>query len=312
MIRSHLLEAGAAAVGFAEAAEVERETLYLFSRWLEKGENAGMEYMHNYPDLRRDPRLLLEGTRTVISLAFSFAQPRLRPEENAYIAQYAYGKDYHKELRKALRPVIKTILEEKFGSRCRICIDSAPIMERYWAKKAGIGYIGDNGSLIVPGAGSMLFLVEILTTLPILPDKPLEQDCGHCGACRRSCPGLAINEDGTIDCRRCLSYLSIEHRGPFQPITNNQQPLTNNQQPTTPSPTTIFGCDRCLTVCPHNRKPAPIRIPSLLPSDRMMTITSDDILRMEPGDLERELPSSPLLRAGLEGLRRNILTLNSQ
>lgn len=297
-IRTRLIDAGAVAVGFAKAEEVEPEAVDFFNQWIERGDNAGMDYMHNYPDLRRDPRLLLDDAKTIISLAFSFAQSRLRPANIGYIAQYAYGKDYHKELRKIILPIIKSF-EDRYGAKSRVCIDSAPIMERYWAQKAGIGFTADNGALIVPQAGSMVFLAEIITTLEITPDLPMKRECDHCGLCRNSCPGKAIKEDGTIDARQCLSYLTIEHHGPF----------TNNLNTLEISGNIIFGCDRCLTNCPHNQHPAPIRVETLLPSDQMLSITSEDFMQMNSTDFDKQFSTSPLRRSGLSALQRNIRSL---
>ncbi len=186
-------------------------------------------------------------------------------------------------------------------------------MERFWAQKAEIGYIGYNGTLIIPGVGSMVFLAEILTTLDIAPDQPLKMDCGHCGECRRNCPGHAINPDNTVDCRQCLSYLTIEHKGSFPSHVStdtSKQSVGFQRQPTkVGNPPVIFGCDRCLTVCPHNRLKSPKPLPALLPSETMLTITSEEFLKMSEESFRELLPSSPLLRAGLDGIRRNILDL---
>lgn len=316
-LRQAILAAGACAVGFAEAAPVSREAWEDFCHWLDAGHNAGMEYMHNYPDLRRDPRLLLEGCRTVISIAFSYAQPRYRDPAKGMIASYAYGRDYHKELRKILRPIIKTHIQDKFGPSssnisARICIDSAPILERYWAEQAGIGRRGDNGAIIVPGHGSLVFLAEILTSIPFHPDvvasvapvAPVApKKCTHCGACRRACPGSAILPDGTIDARRCLSYLTIEHRGPFPRPEAGSGALRLGAEKALP---VIFGCDICLRSCPLNKVIPATPIPAFLPSTEIMELTPEAIREMDESRLGSLLAGSPISRCGIEGLRRNI------
>ena len=148
-IRKILLEGGACAVGFAKAAEVDPGEWELFEEWLSRGRHAGMEYMRNHPQIRRDPRLLLEGANSIISIAFNY---RGDTAPNSPVASYALGDDYHDVLRDLLNRCLNSFPTD---AGYRICIDSAPILERYWARKAGVGFIGDNGALIVPGAGSM-------------------------------------------------------------------------------------------------------------------------------------------------------------
>ncbi len=283
-----LKQAGVTAVGFAEAAEVGECEQNAFRRFLEAGRHAGMDYLARHAELRRDPRQLLEGTRTVISLAFSY-WPGKEIADKAPVALYALGRDYHKALRSALRPVCRE-MERLYGCQTRICIDSAPISERYWAWKAGLGYRGLNGSLIAPEAGSFLVLAEILTTLEIEPDKPLPGDCGRCGACLKACPTGALGPDG-IDARKCLSYLTIEHKGDWPEGTDGRGSL--------------FGCDRCQSVCPHNLTPAPARLADFTPRPETLSITPQRCLEMTDAEFASRFAGSPLLRAGAEGLRRN-------
>lgn len=299
-LREVFRNCGACAVGFAAAGEVSPEWMERLDNFLLKGNNAGMDYMANHRDLRRDPRLLLDGCRSVISLAFSFNQPVNRGAGSGIIASYAYGRDYHKELRSRLRPAARRELEAR-GAAWRICIDSAPVFERFWAVRSGIGFRADNGMIIVPGHGSRVFLAEILTTLPIEPDTPAaDMDCGHCGACRRACPGGALLPDGTVDGRRCLSYLTIEHRGDWS------APEALEAMDTPCGRNTIFGCDVCLSVCPHNRDIPFSQIPAFLPSEAMMNLTRERILNISEEEFLRDFAGTPLMRAGLEGLRRNV------
>lgn len=300
-IRRQLLSTGACAVGFAPAEPVPAHEWLHFEEWLNRGDNAGMAYMHNYPDIRRDPRLLLDDAKTVISLAFPFKPERWRDDKNGIIASYAYGRDYHKVLRKLLKPALKKISEETGGAQFRICIDSAPVLERYWGVKTGIGFRGDNGCLIVPGFGSMVFLTEIITDLKIPGDSPLHSDCGHCGACIRACPGKAIGKGGAIDCRKCISYLTIEHRGEWD------DPESIKTMDTQQGRNTIFGCDICLRICPHNRNVPSTTIPAFQPSDAILNITADDLRRLSSNDeLIATISSSPVSRAGIAGIHRNI------
>lgn len=298
-IRSIFLERGASAVGFATAEKVPDEEWNHFQSWIDSGRNAGMDYMNNYPDLRRDPTQLFPGTKTVIVLAFNYTPAVKRNNTFGTVASYAYYPDYHKSIRKML----KNTLSEFFGNRqdisWRICIDSAPVLERFWAVKSGIGFRGDNGMIIVPGVGSRVFLAEILTGLPLEPDSPLEKDCGHCSRCSEACPGKALQPGGTIDCRRCISYLTIEHRGQWDKIGTE---VMNTPQ----GKNTIFGCDRCIEVCPWN-SPAPHSIFRPLPE--VLSLTKESVKALDESGFRSQLGDTPLFRAGYDGIRRNIINL---
>lgn len=261
-LRLLIEESGAVACGWCEAGPVAQEEWGLFEAWLARGCHAGMAYMENYPEIRRDPRLLLPGARTVISVAFNYRQP------NPYrgkIATYALGQDYHKVLRKRLKKVV-TAMKADYGGDWRICIDSAPILERYWAQKCGVGHRSPlHGNIIVPGVGSMVFLAEILTTLDLPKWRPLiltenaEGEKPGTAAlendipARVPCPTGALQPGGIIDARRCINYLTIEHRGELSPA---QKALVGDA---------VFGCDACQLACPSNRTPAPPVIPEFLP-----------------------------------------------
>lgn len=309
-IRSRLLQTGACAVGFAAADAVDDREWSRFENWLCRGDNAGMEYMRNHPDIRHDPRRLLEGAASVIALAFPFSPPHRRRPEDGFIAVYAYGRDYHKELRKIIKPALKDISRIYSSPKFRICIDSAPALDRYWAIRSGIGFPGDNGSVIIPEFGSMVFLMEIFTDIRISPDMPLDKDCGHCGACVRACPGNAIRSDATVDCRRCISYLTIEHHGEWT------DPESLNTMSTPRGQNTIFGCDACLEACPYNHDAPHTSIEAFLPSEAILSLTADDIRGLgSDEELHARIPGSPLARAGLTGLHRNInnnLTIKNQ
>ncbi len=226
-----------------------------------------MEYMYNYPDLRRDPRLLLDGAKTVISIAYSYAPAKWRNPDLGEIAAYAYGKDYHKVLRKLLKPALNEISATYSDSAFRICIDSAPVLERYWAQKAGIGFIGDNSALIVPGYGSMVFLVEILTTLDIAPDNPDTRDCGHCGACRKACP--VEGDNGQLPDRLPPLHLISYHRAQREWILEESSEVMKTEA----ARNSIYGCDTCLRVCPHNRGVPPTSIEDFHPSIQMLSLS---------------------------------------
>ena len=299
-IREKILDTGAVAVGFAEAAPVDEREWERLQAWLAAGHNAGMDYMSRWQDIRRDPRLLLDGARTVISIAYSFAPPVFRDPSLGEISVYAYGRDYHDVLRKRLRPVVREF-EKRYGGSYRICIDSAPILERFWAQRAGIGVRGDNHMLIVPGHGSMVFLAEIITTLGLEPDTPLVSDdinantgnylvsdklCTHCGACLRACPGRILQPD-SIDCRNCLSYLTIEEIPDYAEASVLDTDVGRK---------TLFGCDRCLRACPLNRDLTSTTVTDFHPSEAMLSLDADAFRALTRETLTTLLPGSPLRR----------------
>lgn len=298
-LRAALFEAGAAAVGFASAGPVSEDENRRLRGWLAAGHHAGMAWMERHADLRRDLDNVLPGTRTVISLAFPYAPERERPSDLPYLSRYAYGTDYHE----AIRSLLTAVLEQTgILSSCRICIDSAPVSERFWAIRAGIGYRGDNGALIVPGIGPEVFLAEILTTIEFEPDSPSYAECLHCGVCLRACPTGALQADGTIDCRRCISYLTIEHRGPWT------DPDAIAAMSTPAGRTSLFGCDRCITACPlRNDTSSPHTWNQPLPA--MLALTPSDIPARQ-SEFKRRFAHTALLRPGLQNLLRNIANLD--
>lgn len=245
---------GAAAWGATPARAVDDDEWALFEKWLENGWNAGMAYMRNYPEIRRDPRLLLDGAKTIISIAYNFRQAN--PMKG--VATFAVGEDYHKALRRRLKRVVGE-MKEVFGGDWRICIDSAPILERYWARQCGVGRRNPrNGSVTVAGVGSMVFLAEILWTgewdMPekAAPPEPNISGTGIETKSRAQCPTGALH-DGVVDCRRCITYLTIEHRGD---LSDEERRLAG---------ATRYGCDICQTTDPDNSGDFPPIIPELRP-----------------------------------------------
>lgn len=291
ILRAGLLGSGAAAAGFALAERVGEGEQRLFLAWLAKGGNASMDYMERNGELRFDPRLLLEGAQTVISLAFSYNQPVPSPG----IARYAAGRDYHKALRTLLRPLCREI-EDRYGCATRVCVDSAPVRERYWALRSGIAVRGDNGSVIVPGYGSRVLLAEIITTLGIEPDTPSAGSCLHCGRCIAACPGNAIGKDGSVDANRCLSYLTIEHHGD---LTEAQRAVLDTPQ----GRATLFGCDICQDVCPLNAGTPHTTIADLLARRRIRELTPQRLADMTNEEIDLLTEGSPLRRTGADALR---------
>lgn len=235
-------EEGFARTGVAPAGAVGRYDLFM--RWLGRGCHAGMEYMGRNLPQRQRPDVLVEGAKSVICLAVGYAPPPRGESAGAcageMVARYARGRDYHKVLRERCKRLMDRIQQVEPSFRGRAFVDSAPIMERALAVAGGLGWIGENGCLIVPGLGSYVVLCEIVSNLQLPPAEALANRCDNCGRCAAACPTGAILADGLVDCRRCVSYLTIEHRGLIEPEHWRR------------IGTRVFGCDACQEACPFN------------------------------------------------------------
>ncbi len=301
VVAEALRGAGAAAVAAVRAEAVSDADREQFGRWLESGMNAGMEYMHNWPGLRFDPRELHPGTAFVICCAFPYAQ---NLAEAPQIASYALGADYHKVIPKRIKKALRGLENDFYGS-VRICVDSAPVRERYWAVRSGLATRCDSGLVAVPGLGTQFFLAEILTTWKLTGPEPFlnlpsaaASVCDACGACRRACPAGAIGEGGTVDANRCVSYLTIEHKGDW----------TDAQREAMSLPTAkgrLFGCEICQRVCHLNRNVPTTAIPEFAPRPELLAMTAVKATTLTTEDFDRLTQSSPLRRTGLDALRRN-------
>ncbi len=211
-----------------------------FASWIDLAWHADMHYMAQNRDKRMCPELLVPGARSVICLVVPYGGQKAADSTCGEVARYATGRDYHKVLKRRCQKLMSSIAAELEGFEGRAFVDSAPVMERSLAAAAGVGWIGRNGCLIVPGIGSYVFLCEIICNLPLVFDAPITGRCGDCRACVDACPTGALGEDGLVDCRKCLSYLTIEHRGSLAPEYMEAQG------------TRLFGCDSCQEACPHN------------------------------------------------------------
>lgn len=284
-LRAMALNAGAVAFGIAKCDQVDEAVINHFQNWLRHGCHGSMDYMERNGDIRLDPAKLLDGAKSIICLAFPYRQKVHHPN----ISDYALGQDYHYVLKERAKPLCLKLAE--MGAESRVCVDSAPIFERYWAQKAGLGFIGLNRQLIVPEVGSGVFLCEIITTLELELDTPNDQKCLECGKCFRACPGGALSAQG-LDARKCLSYLTLEHKGEF---TSDTPPLGAY----------IAGCDICQRVCPHNTTDACPVLEEFTPNEALMALGKADFEAMTSGPWRRLTQNSPLSRISLKNLRRN-------
>lgn len=292
-----LSEAGAAGWGIASAGPVEDCARDFYLEYLSKGYNASMEWLGRNLDARFTVDKILPGTRSIISVAFAYpdAPEPLSPRHPRW-ASYALGDDYHEVIRRRLAPVTEW-LDEKTGGKSRICVDTAPVMERYWAVKAGVGFRGRNGMVIVSGTGAGVFLSEIFTTVDLPPSACFsgEISCRGCNRCVAACPSGALKGDGTVDARQCLSYLTIEHRGPLPDDT--------------PVGDRIYGCDTCRMVCPHESGASRTTITEFLPRESVLALDIDAINSMSELEFSTMFRHSAIKRVKHAGLLRNVKML---
>lgn len=293
LIKSQALSLGFDACGFAAATPVDDEAVASYDRWIRQGRNGCMQWAAGHCDLRRDPTMLLDGAQTVISLALNYYPARFQPAGALRVAYYAYGRDYHEVLREKMTK-LADFIEEITHCATRPCVDSAPIRERYWAQRAGIGFVGRNNCLILPGKGSYYFLGEIVTTASLSPDEPCTMSCGDCGRCVEVCPSGALRDVGGADCNRCLSCLLIENHDESLPEWVSG--VAGDR---------VVGCDECQLCCPHNAHAEPTTIEDFAPTEAVMTLTRERIMAMTGGGFRRTFAHSAISRLRLKTLRRN-------
>ena len=291
LIRLRALELGFTACGFAVAAPVETSAVEQYENWLAQGHNDCMDYAANHMALRFNPVELVPGAKTVISVALNYFPAQKQRVDAPQFSMYAYGKDYHEVVRDKLR-LLAQFINEKWQAESRVCVDTAPVMEKYWARQAGIGMTGRNNLLIIPGKGSYFFLGELITNLEIAPDAACNESCGDCMRCVEACPGGALSGD-SLDARKCLSCQLIERRGELPQWV--QEKVGNR----------VYGCDACQLCCPHNAKAVPCEVEEFAPSAEFLSLTLDDISSMTEERFARLFRHSAVKRTKLAGLLRN-------
>lgn len=281
-------------------ARTERSALETDSRrfrsWIEAGFHGSMTYLEKSANVRCDPAhpSMLDGVRSVLVLAAPYARSNreIRRTQGRF-ARYTRGRDYHNILYKRVKKIAALLRKHGYQSRCSV--DSMPVLERAWARKAGLGFIGKNCCLIVPGLGSYVFLAAVLTTAELDPDEPLKRNCGRCAICLKHCPTHALLSEYRLDARRCISYLTGVHRGPIP--YEFRSPIGDR----------ILGCDACQEPCPYNRSERNDRITdSVLTTDSAWNeYDADAILQMDDATFSEKARGTVMRKTGRESIARN-------
>ena len=293
-IQQKAYELGFSYIGFAKAESLDEEARRL-ETWLSKGYHGQMHYMENYFDLRTDPRKLVPGAKTVVTMMYNYFPEREQNEDAPQLARYAYGKDYHFVLKDKLKTFLAAIQEEvgEVGGRC--FVDSAPVMEREWAKRSGIGWHGKNTLIINPKAGSYFFLACLIIDLEVEPDPPIKDYCGTCTKCIDACPTDAISEEGyLLDASKCISYLTIELK---ESIPTEFKGKMEDW---------MFGCDICQEVCPWNRFSKKHNEPEFEPHPDLLSLSQNDWEELTEETFRKVFKKSAVKRTKYAGLKRNI------
>ncbi|MDI3319561.1 tRNA epoxyqueuosine(34) reductase QueG [Pinibacter soli] len=294
-IKSEAKKLGFDYCGIAMAKPLDEDARRL-ERWLQKGFHGSMQYMENYFDMRVDPTKLVPGAKSVITLLKNYYPSVEQSGETPRIAKYAYGNDYHEVIREQLRFFLQNIRENVGEIQGRGFVDSAPVLERAWAQKSGLGWIGKNGNLINKGSGSFYFIATLITDLDLDYDDPLVKDfCGSCTKCIDSCPTDAILPNKIIDGSKCISYFTIELKDLLIP-----------QEMKGKFDDWMFGCDTCQDVCPWNRFSKPNNEAAFTPIPEILNLSTQDWEHMTEEGFKKIFKHSPLKRTKFKGIQRNL------
>jgi epoxyqueuosine reductase len=293
-IKQSALALGFSFVGIAKARQLDEEAKRL-EDWLNQGFHGEMSYMENHFDKRIDPTKLVDGAKTVVTLMYNYYTEEKPTDENApKISKYAYGKDYHYVVKDKLKTLLALINEEVGEVSGRCFVDSAPVMERDWAKHSGMGWIGKNTLLINKQQGSFFFLAELIIDLELAPDAPTKDYCGTCTRCIDACPTDAIVEPYLVDGSKCISYFTIELKAA---IPDEVKGKFENW---------MFGCDICQDVCPWNRFSKRHEEPLFEPHADLLGLTKNDWEEVTEDVFKALFRKSAIKRTKFSGLKRNI------
>lgn len=300
LIRKFSLELGFNYCGIAKARMLSEDARRLES-WLQKGMHGKMQYMENYFDLRIDPSKLVPGARSVITLLLNYFPSEQQNDHVPRISKYAFGKDYHEVIRAKLRSFLELIHQQIGEVQGRGFVDSAPVLERSWAREAGIGWIGKNANLITKEQGSFFFIATLITDLELEYDDPFVKDyCGSCSRCIDACPTNAILEGHVVDGSKCISYFTIELKDSLLPGE-----LKNKFDDW------MFGCDVCQDVCPWNRFSKPTAEVAFTPIPEILNFTTKHWEELSEEAFKKIFQHSPLKRSKYSGIKRNLKFLRA-
>jgi epoxyqueuosine reductase len=296
-IKQTALELGFDIAGITDASPIDAGHIEYLKRWLADGYAAGMTYLHKNFDKRVNPSLLLDGAKSVICVGLNYKSDQTSETCNdlgtGKVASYACYQDYHLFIKEKLNALADFIIENIAGDcKYKVCVDSVPLAERAMAARAGLGFIAKNHMLTHPIFGQQLLLGELITTLELPSDKAIKNECSGCGRCVKACPMGAFSEDGTFDARRCISYLTIEHK---DIIAQGLTEKIGNR---------FFGCEECVLAC-RRQKNAPVANGCLEFYKDMYSIDLRQIIEMDEKKFEKDFANSPLYRLGLDRLKRN-------
>ena len=299
-IKNKAIELGFISCGISKSGFLEDE-VYRFEYWLKNNYHGKMSYMERNFDKRMDTTKLVEGSKSVISLLYNYyPENKIDDKNNFKISKYAYGKDYHFIIKDKLKTLLNDMREEIGDIHGRVFVDSAPILERAWAKKSGLGWVGKNTNLINKKTGSFFFIAEIIVDLELNYDNEVKDYCGSCTACLDSCPTNALYEPYKIDASKCISYFTIELKEQFP---DDLKKDFNDW---------IFGCDICQDVCPWNKLSKSSDEPLLKPKEEIKQYTKKDWIELTDEVFNIVFKESPLKRTKYKGLKRNIKYASQQ
>ena len=298
-IKSKAKDLGFLSCGISKADFLEEEAPRL-EQWLNQNHHGEMAYMANHFDKRLDPRVLVPGAKSVVSLLLNYHTEEKQTDiEAPKIASYAFGDDYHNVIKNKLKQLMSFIHQEIGEVQGRVFVDSAPVMDKAWAAKSGLGWIGKNTNLISKKAGSFFFIAELILDLELEHDLPATDHCGSCTACIDACPTDALLAPYQIDGSKCISYVTIELKNEIP--TDFQGKMDN----------WAFGCDVCQTVCPWNRFATPHSEPAFNPTDELLSLSKNEWEEMTQEVFSVIFKNSAIKRTKFEGLKRNIKFLST-
>ncbi len=298
LIKQKAEKFGFQSCGISKAEFLEEEAPRL-EAWLDKGYHGEMKYMENHFDKRLNPTLLVEGAKSVISLSYNYF-PKVKIDEinNFKISKYAYGEDYHEVIKDILKEMVAELQEEIGEFGFRVFVDSAPVLEKAWARKSGLGWVGKNANLITKKHGSFYFLAEIICDLELEYDLAVTDHCGSCRACIDACPTQAIVSDRIVDGSKCISYATIELKNEIPDYFNGKMDDW------------MFGCDVCQDVCPWNRFSAPTLQEKFAPNFQKLNFRKNEWKELSQELFSEIFKKSAVKRTKFSGLMRNVNLLN--